>query len=326
MPHANRLKWRLPSVLMMFFVGMLFTTLPVCAQQAAVLEPRTKAKAEFPQKLVNWVPLAGNPIFTAAGPGHWDVKIRERGWVLREGDTYHLWFTGYDGTRDGIKLLGYATSPDGLKWTRSDKNPLVQDRWIEDMMVLKQDDTYYMFAEGRNDNHTEMLTSQDRVNWKWEGALDVRLADGKQRVDDPCGTPTVWVENETWYLFYERLDLGVWLATTKDPLSRHWVNVQDEPVLSPGPAAYDKQMIAMDQVIQQDGTYFAFYHGSGEAEPRTWNTNIARSTDLIHWQKYARNPLVEDNKSSGMVVPDGHGYRLYTMHNQIDVFSAPEPK
>jgi len=37
------------------------------------------------------------------------------------------------------------------------------------------------------------------------------------------------------------------------------------------------------------------------------------------WQNYG-NPIIGNNKSSGIVVPDGQGYRLYTMHQQVDVF------
>src|SRR5215213_3894101 len=36
--------------------------------------PESGAK-DFPPELVNWKPLAANPVFTAQGPGHWDVKI-----------------------------------------------------------------------------------------------------------------------------------------------------------------------------------------------------------------------------------------------------------
>jgi hypothetical protein len=283
-----------------------------------------RATGEFPPELVDWMPHRGNPVFTAKRAGDWAVKIRERGWILRENGVYHLWFTGYDGTREGIKQLGYATSTDGLRWTPSAKNPLCRDHWIEDMMVLKSGDTYYMFAEGADNNHAEMWTSKDRVEWKRKGALDVRLADGKGRPGEPCGTPTIWRENDTWYLFYERLDLGVWLATTKDPHSLVWINVQDTPVLVPGPGRYDKQLIAVDQIIKHRGTYFTYYHASGdEKPPRTWNTSVARSTDLIHWQKFAGNPIVDD-KSSGMVVPVGRGLRLYTMHDQIDVFDPDD--
>ena len=68
------------------------------------------ADDEFPPELTQFVPYDRNPVFTAEGDGHWDVKIRERGWILREGDQWKMWFTGYDGTRAGQKKLGYATS------------------------------------------------------------------------------------------------------------------------------------------------------------------------------------------------------------------------
>jgi hypothetical protein len=96
--------------------------------------------------------------------------------------------------------------------------------------------------------------------------------------------------------------------------------VRDEPILVPGPAAYDKQLIALDQIIKHKGVYYAFYHASGNENPRTWNTNIARSNDLVRWQKFRGNPIVEDNRSSGIVVRDGDGFRLYTMHAQVDIF------
>ena len=105
----------------------------------------------FPLELVEFTPDPANPLFTGAGDGHWDVKIRERGWVMREGDAWHLWYTGYDGTREGIKQLGYATSPDGIHWNRYADEPLLKDVWVEDMTVVKRGDTYYMFAEGKGD-------------------------------------------------------------------------------------------------------------------------------------------------------------------------------
>jgi hypothetical protein len=299
---------------------MLIASTAVTAKEPALHTSSALSKT-FPPELINWSPRPGNPVFTAEGPGHWDAKIRERGWILRYRETWHLWFTGYDGSRDGLKRLGHAASPDGIRWTRSEKNPLSGEHWVEDMMVVRRGDTYYMFAEGTQNQFSVMLTSKNGVDWKWRGRLEVRMTDGKRPVDAPVGTPTVWIENDKWYLFYERSDKGVWLATTKDVDSKVWTDVQEEPVLALGPAAYDKEMIALNQVIKYKGTYYAFYHGSGDSvSPRSWNTNIARSTDLVHWEKYSGNPLVEDNKSSGIVVPIGRGFRLYTMHDQVDVY------
>ncbi|HVV99829.1 MAG TPA: glycosylase [Planctomycetaceae bacterium] len=298
------------------FVGCwLATALPLGALCGA--EPQ--ADPDFPPELVRFQNYPKNPVFQAEGAGHWDVKIRERGWILRDQKTWHLWFTGYDGTREGRRMLGYATSPDGLQWTRSEHNPLDRDHWIEDMMVLERAGTFYMFAEGERDQ-AQWLTSKDRIHWKREGTLNIRLASGEPIPPGPFGTPTAWYEDETWHLFYERSDLGVYLARSKD--LKTWTNVQDEPVLARGPEAYDKQQIALNQIIRHKGRYYAYYHGSASTtRPALWTTSVATSTDLIHWKKYAGNPLTpeQDNRSSGIVIPVDGGFRLYTMHDAVNV-------
>jgi len=309
--------WPLAAVLVIL-AAIVWGMLPPSPLPLSIEADTIEQAADFPAELVDFMPGPDNPVFAAAGPGHWDVKIRERGWILREGETYHLWYTGYDGTREGIRQLGYATSPDGLHWTRHPDNPLLPEQWVEDMMVIRDGDTYYMFAEGRNDQ-AQLLTSKDRVHWNREGTLDIRLTNGEPIKPGPFGTPTAWLENGIWYLFYERMDLGVWLATSKD--MKVWTLVQDEPVIVLGPGDYDKYMIALNQIVKRGDVYFAYYHGSGDKmAPRAWTTNVARSTDLVHWEKYPGNPLVDGNKSSGIVVFDGRQYRLYTMHDQVDVY------
>ena len=271
---------------------------------------------EFPRKLVDFVPYKKNPVFIARGPGHWDARIRERGWILREGGTYHMWYTGYaDQGKDQTRLLGYATSTDGLQWTRHRHNPLLRGHWVEDMCVVKHGDTYYMFAEGLHDI-AQLLTSTDRVHWTRVGSLDIRRRDGSP-VPGPYGTPTVWMEDDTWYLFYERKDEGVWLAISKD--LRVWKNVKDDPVLARGPREYDKYAVALNQIVKYRGRYFGYYHASDSPDWREWTTNVATSTDLIHWQKYPGNPILRENKSSGIVVSDGRQLRLVTMHGQVHV-------
>ena len=313
--------WPLAAVLVV--LAALLVTLQAGAGSTAGRSGTSRvAHFGFPSEIVDFVPSAENPVFRGGGPGAWDVKIRERGWILREGGVYHLWYTGYDGTREGIRQLGYATSPDGLCWTRWPGNPLCPGEWVEDMMVVKHGDTYYMFAEGLHDE-AQLLTSKDRVNWRREGRLEIHTTDGKPLSPGPFGTPTAWREHGTWYLFYERMDAGVWLARSRD--LKVWTNLQDQPVMLPGPGDYDKSMIALNQIVKYRGQYFAFYHGSGRAQPtRTWNTDAARSNDLVHWEKYPGNPIVQGDRSSGIVVFDGRRLRLYTMHPQVDAYLPSE--
>ena len=98
----------------------------------------------------------------------------------------------------------------------------------------------------------------------------------------------------------------MWLAESKD--LKVFTNVRDEPVLLPGPGEYDRQMIALNQIIKYNGRYYASYHGSpGGPRPVSWSSNLATSRDLIHWQKYAGNPLrpLAENKSSNLLDQDG---------------------
>ncbi len=312
--HIHRPHARLNSLIVFLLaVGTL-----IFAQRAGADDEN------FPPELVHFSPAKENPIFVAQGEGHWDVKIRERGFILKEDDCYKMWYTGYDGTREGQKMLGLATSTDGLKWTPHPDNPIYKEHWVEDMMIVKLDETYYMFAEGAMDQ-AQLLTSTDGVHWERRGTLDVRLKNGEPIPAGPYGTPTAWREGTTWYLFYERRDLGVWLATSSD--MKVWTNLQDKPVLVPGPEYYDRDMIAMNQIVKHQGRYYAYFHGAAnDKKPNLWSTNIAVSDDLIHWKKYSGNPLfpIADNKSSGILVQDGREFRLYTMHNQVQVH-FPKP-
>ena len=271
---------------------------------------------EFPDELVHFAPYKNNPVFTGTGMATWDQQIRERGWILREGANWYLWYTGYTHI-DSTKYLGYATSPDGIVWTRYKDNPVYNSDWVEDMCVVRSGNTYYMFAEGRGDT-AHLLTSTDRIHWTEQGNLNIRLTNGEQIPQGPYGTPAVLHENDNWYLFYERNDLGIWLAKSND--LKVWINVQDEHVLRMGPESYDQYAVAMDQVIKYKGSYYGYYHASAFKDWHEWSSCIAVSKDIIHWKKYSGNPIVANDKSSPVIVNDGRQWRLYTMHPEINIY------
>ncbi len=250
----------------------------------------------------------------------WDKLIRERGWIMHEQGVWKLWYTGYDPDQTpSLRLLGYATSVDGLHWKRHPQNPLISDLWVEDMMIVRDGDTLYMFAEGAEDQ-AQLLSSPDGIKWTRIGTLDIRLTDGQPIPAGPFGTPVALKNTDGWWLFYERRDQGIWLARSTD--MKVWTNVQDDPVMQPGPN-YDSQMMAMNQLVRVEDRYVAVLHGSDDTEkPRQWVTYLAESKDLLHWEK-APSPLThpEWNRSSGMLLRDHGRWLLYTTHARVDRYT-----
>jgi len=281
-------------------------------------------RKEFPEELVEFTPFEQNPVFSGTDMDTWDQHIRERGYILIENGLYKMWYTGYTGGDDNPKSLGYATSTDGINWLRYPGNPIFSEKWTEDMFVIRYMGKYYMYAEGLKDI-AHLLTSDDGINWQEKGDLVICKTNGDTIVG-PYGTPTVWIENEKWYLFYERNDEAIWLAISDDQIN--WTNIQDEPVLKKGPEIYDSGAVAANQIIKYKGKYYMYYHGSSNAQwnmpgvTSLWTSNVAMSSDLVHWVKYPRNPIVEGDHSSPIVIHDRNGFRLYTMHDKVWLYYA----
>lgn len=293
-----------------------------CQNKKKSAQPKTGDDA-FPKEMVEFVPYEGNPVFKGTGTNTWDRKIRERGYILYEDGLYKMWYSGYNPEMAKPKFMGYATSTDGINWTRYSDKPVFSEKWTEDMFVLKNDGHYYMFAEGDGDI-AHLLVSADGINWKEEGDLVIRTTKGDV-VPGPYGTPTAWIENGKWYLLYERNDSAIWIAGSEDKIN--WINIQDEPVLKPGPEAYDKGAIAADQLVKFKGKYYLYYHATDRpdwnhpASPVKWTSEVAMSTDLLNWIKYPGNPIVEGDHSSPILVFDGKKPSLYTVHSEVCRYS-----
>lgn len=293
-----------------------------CSNDSENNDGQESSSTPFPAGLTQFEASDENPVFSGTGTDTWDKKIRERGFILYDEGQYKLWYTGFNYDRKNQMMLGYATSPDGIHWTRYSDQPIYSERWTEDVHVSKIDGTYYMYAEGTNDI-AHLLTSTDGIHWTSQGDLTIKKTTGEQ-IPGPYGTPTLYVENDKWYLLYERIDSAIWLAETSDRI--HWTNVQDEPVLEKGPDHYDRSAVAVNQIVKEGDYYYMYYHATDNQSWLTdnsksiWTSNIARSKDLIQWEKYPGNPFISGDFSSPIIVFNDTTHFLYTMHPKVNLF------
>ncbi len=280
---------------------------------------RQSPGTDFAPEMVQFIPSDKNPLFSGTGKNTWDRYIRERGYILFDEGIYKMWYSGYSEKDSAEVYLGYATSQDGFNWTRYADNPIFSEKWTEDMQVIKHNGRYIMVAEGKDDI-AHLLMSDDGIHWQEKGDLHILQTDGQPISAGPYGTPTLFYEKDVWYLFYERKDLGIWLAKSVSADLLEWENIDDDPVIPIGPDKYDRFQVALDQIVKYKGKYYAYYHSCGDINYETWVSNVALSDDLIHWKKYRGNPIVRGNYSSPILVYDGAHYRLYTMHPDVRVY------
>ena len=66
---------------------------------------------------LNWVKYSGNPVLTPSGLGNDQVYIATP-YVIRLNLTYNMWYTGKSAAAPTINKILYATSFDGIKWTK----------------------------------------------------------------------------------------------------------------------------------------------------------------------------------------------------------------
>jgi predicted GH43/DUF377 family glycosyl hydrolase len=92
------------------------------------------------------------PILEPGPPGSWDEAWVFAPDVVFDSQEYRMWYTGQAG--DGRRAIGYATSSDGVSWTKSAGNPVLgagEIGWERAVMhphVLLRGTQYMMWYTG----------------------------------------------------------------------------------------------------------------------------------------------------------------------------------
>ncbi len=131
---------------------------------------------------IHWKKYPGNPVLIA-GPENYDQFVAGHGTVLYEHGLYKLWYHAIgdlDGVGDLDAIIAYATSPDGINWTKH--GPVLvgeTDGWDTGLWgpsVLKVNGTYWMWYSAGGPVYNISIgaaTSPDGVTWTRVGDTPV---------------------------------------------------------------------------------------------------------------------------------------------------------
>jgi predicted GH43/DUF377 family glycosyl hydrolase len=258
---------------------------------------------------INWTKYAGNPVLDAGASGDWDSDMVRVSTVIKDGTTYHMWYLS-----SGHQRIGYATSPDGINWTKYAGNPVLDPgtspSWDEGFVnfagVISDSGVYKMWYTGGSDltgtARIGYATSPDGINWtKYAGNPVVDA--GPSAWDSVWAfAPVVIFDGSTCRMWYSGADtfpmwegnLRIGLATSSDGTA--WTKSSSNPVLDLDPTGWDSGSVTGPWVIFDGDTYHMWYHGGVPGGGNVEVIGYATSTDGTSWTKYAGNPVLRTSR------------------------------
>lgn len=211
---------------------------------------------------INWMKYANNPILTPNPTGFEEDGLFEPV-VIFDGTRYQMWYDG-SSQSESVFATGYATSPDGLNWTKHSGNPVLQggpagswdDQGAFPSTVRFDGGTYRMWYNGFDGEVARFghATSSDGIHWsKYLGnpILDISSAGAW---DSFLWLPDVHFDGTTyqmWYSGFGPSSASIGHATSADGLN--WTKSPANPIINSGASGTWESGGAGDPRVLFDG-------------------------------------------------------------------------
>lgn len=118
----------------------------------------------------DWVKCSQNPVLDLGTAGEWDAWFTGDPDVVTDGNMHRIWYSGAATGWEDLRI-GYATSTDGITWTKSPDNPVLgpgpEGSWDEGSVmvpnVLVESGSYQMWYT--SNRQRGYATSDNGITW-----------------------------------------------------------------------------------------------------------------------------------------------------------------
>lgn len=216
------------------------------------------AAVSFSPPFGKWRRLSVDPILSPEGDT-FESAGTFNPTVIKKDGKFVLLYRAQD--RKGTSSIGYASSDDGIHFTRRPEPVMVPEApyekggGVEDPRLQQFGDTYYLTYTGYNnvdgaapdkkDAQLCLATSTDLIHWERRGVI-LPSFKGKWNVKwTKSGAIVPKKINGKYWMYYladaKGQDTQMGVAYSDDLL--HWTEALDQPVLASRPGSFDSQVV-----------------------------------------------------------------------------------
>jgi predicted GH43/DUF377 family glycosyl hydrolase len=168
---------------------------------------------------INWY-IDPNSVFEAS-EGMWDSESVETPSVIKVGDTYHLYYTGYSTHYLLAEYsIGHATSKDGINWIKDPNNPVISPHtnpleWgfntVAEPAIIYYNDKFHLYYTSAKSDYPEpespfgiMLATSDDGSSFTDNQIVYSLTSSYDRTKyRGYSTPAVYIDDKNIYLYHD---------------------------------------------------------------------------------------------------------------------------
>lgn len=222
------------------------------------------------------------------GPASWELLFVGGVSVIKEGNLYKMWYTGFSPLQ-----IGYATSTDGgITWEKYSGNPVLSPStgWeslgVGYPSVIKVSDGYWMFYSGEvsgDVTRTGRAFSTDGINWEKDTVNNPVLLPGDPGEWDQDNYLARVIEmNDSLFMCYTAQSVPGNNSTTAIGFAKSadmgitWVKDAGNPIITQGtPGNWDYGRIETGSILFKDNILKIYYDGSGSATGNMGRVGLA---------------------------------------------------
>ncbi|MBP8130317.1 MAG: hypothetical protein KA184_12130 [Candidatus Hydrogenedentes bacterium] len=235
----------------------------------------------------SWRPKAAIALVESKDGVHWSEPVivlgpnSETDWedevnrpcVLKRYGRYHMWYTGQ---ADDHSWIGYATSPDGVTWTRMSATPvLAPERAWENVALMcphvlwdAEQGVYRMWYSGGGQYEPDAIgyaTSADGIKWDRLPENPIFRPEPGNDWEKDRVTACQVVRDGDWhvmfYIGFRDIDhAAIGIARSRDGI-RDWQRLPANPVIRPGLDKWDAEACYKPYAILDGNRWMLGYNG-----------------------------------------------------------------